>query len=164
VLASQYFTNRQQERLQGQRIAADKQLKKMEFERLDRGVYNQVMALVSEVGKFVYQCRTQSGVDWSKMERPLTRLLDRIYAPDIANALTPSQAAALYEAAGSIEVAYQFTLQQPWGSQSYFWFEAKKSISATFEGPCESIGFFFHEMDDEPQAQKYKRAADAPDT
>jgi hypothetical protein len=162
VLTSQYFTNRQQERLQAQRIAADTRLKLMDFERLDRGVRSQVSALVSQVGKFVLQCGTQSGVDWTKMEPPLKRLLDRIYMPDVANALTPSQAGALYEAAGSIELAYRFSLQQPWGrpGEKFDAFEAREQVKATYKEPCETIAFFWHEMDDEMQAQTFKTAAE----
>ena len=167
VLASQYFTNRQQGRLQGQRIAADKVLKEMDFERLNRGVYNQVMALVSEVGKFVYQCRTVGPVDFAKMDRPLGRMLDRVYMADVTNALTPSQTTALYDAAGWIEIAYLNTLREPWGGHSgktYDYDMAARMVRATFKGPCESLAFFWHEMGDEIQARKYKAAADAQDS
>ncbi len=122
----------------------------MDFDRLNHGVFNQVAALVSEVGKFVYQYRTLSPVDWTKMRPTVDRLLDRIYQSDIPCALTASQATALYRAAGSIEVAYLFTLQQPWGGateQKYEPFEAIRLVKATFKDPCEKVAEFWREMD-----------------
>lgn len=172
ALLAQLIAGKQQLAAQAERIAADKTLKEMDFERVDRGVRRQVNALVSEVGKFVYQCRTLSPVDWTKMEPVLTRFLNRIYQPDVPVALTDAQAEALYAAAGAIEVSYQFTLQQPWGRmvtksnqepEKYDAFQAIDLVKATFKDPTAKIASFWHEMGEAERASKYQAAADKPD-
>jgi hypothetical protein len=151
-LLSQYFSGKREERMQAQRIEADKALKQMDFDRLNLGVYNQVCALISEVGK---------------MEPVVNRLVTRIYMPDVANALTPGQAHALYEAAGTVELAYRYALQQPWAQptwQNLNMQEATRECKVAFKQSCETIAFFWHEMEDEIQAQYFKAAADAADS
>jgi hypothetical protein len=107
-----------------------------------------VRALVSEVGKFVYQCRTVSPVDWEKMRVVLERTQDIVYKPEVATALNDVQAEAFYAALGSIEVAYQFTLQQPWGKNAgqYNALEAIDYVKATFKDPCAKLADFWSEM------------------
>jgi hypothetical protein len=166
-LLSQYFSGKREERMQAQRIEADKALKQMDFDRLNLGVYNQVCALISEVGNFVYECRTHKPVDLAKMEPVVNRLVTRIYMPDVANALTPGQAHALYEAAGTVELAYRYALQQPWAQptwQNLNMQEATRECKVAFKQSCETIAFFWHEMEDEIQAQYFKAAADAADS
>lgn len=138
----------------------------MRMSRTDAGVRRQVKALVSEVGKFVYQCRTQSPVDWSKMRVVVERMQTRLYNSEVSTALTDEQAEALYAAAGTIEVAFQFTLQQPWGNdkgEKYDAFDAMELTKATYKDSCGKLARFWSEMGDSESSKKYKDAYEKPD-
>jgi hypothetical protein len=103
VLASQYFTNRQQERLQGQRIAADKALKDMDFDRQDAGVRRQLLARVGQVCTYVAAARETGHTDYEALRQMLDRLNERIYRWEVPIAIEDIVAEMLYGASEILE-------------------------------------------------------------
>jgi ketosteroid isomerase-like protein len=123
-------------------------LQQRTFARSDAGARRQVTALVSRLGEFVYQCRSEAPVDWEKMQPALDRMLTHIYVAEVTTALTDAQANALYAAAGSIEVAFQFTSQAPSGDGK-----------AAFNDSCERLAAFWDAMGHSTEAKRFRTIA-----
>jgi hypothetical protein len=143
-------------------------LQQRTFSRTDAGVRRQITALVSRLGEFVYQCRTESPVDWARMQPVLDRMLTRIYVSEISTALTDAQANALYAAAGSIEIAFQFRIQRPTNGKDdpHAALDGIAGDKAAFGDSCERLSAFWDAMGHTTEAARFRAAAQPvePDT
>lgn len=96
----------------------------------------------------------------------LERLQDRIYLWEVSTALTDEQADALYRAAGDIEVAYRFALQNGWGQKSddakRDYGKEREECRGTFNAACGSLAEFWEAMGEQTMSDDFAKRYDKP--
>jgi len=107
AIFAQHLLAKRQETMQNQRIAADKELKQMEFDRLDAGVRRQLVALVGQVCTYVAVVRETGHTDYEALRQMLDRLNDRIYRWEVPTAIEDHVAETLYGASEMLEIEYR---------------------------------------------------------
>jgi hypothetical protein len=106
ILANWLLTGRE-ERMQVERIAADKQLKEMEFARLDAGVRRQVIALLKDVSAFTRFMRETGDSDLPYLQELRDRLRERVFCWEVPTAFTDAEAELLYRITSMLNLMYK---------------------------------------------------------
>ena len=158
AVLAQHLLAQRQERMQGERITADKNLKEMEFDRLDAGVRRQLVALVAHVCTYVVVGRETGHTDYQALRLLLDRLNERIYRWEIPTALKDYEAEALYRAAEVIEIQYRTALEHSLDNfDGVDWEERAKReylAKANFKESCRALcGFWASQGDLKRQLQ-----------
>lgn len=165
VIIGQVLAARMQAKAQARQIDADKNLKKMDYDRADAGVRRQIEALVDQVGNFVYIARTMAPVDWVKMGAFVERLQSRIYLWEVSTALTNEQAEGLYFAAGTIEIAYRHALMQPYGDLTHVPENREQEIAdckELFNDASGALATFWETLGDVKRAEYFRKVYEPP--
>jgi hypothetical protein len=153
VLIGQIIAARNQEKTQERRIIADKELKQMEFDRLDAGVKRQLVALVGQVSTHVEVLRRNGYADYPALRQVIDQMDERIYKWEVPTALQDYESEALYRASESIELAYQASVRMGFldvlgVDDQAKRFEMMDRAKELWKTPCQCLCTFWATMGD----------------